>query len=564
MRLRTLVLVLLVLAAGGYAMVPPLAQPLPAMPADLLSPVRGAIHIHTRRSDGTGTIDQIAAAAAGAGLKFIVVTDHGDATRPPTAPSYRSGVLCIDAVEISTDGGHIVALGLTKVPYPLAGEPRDVLEDIRRLGGFAVVAHPTSVRPELRWTDWSLPTDGLEWLNMDSEWRDEGAFSLARLLLTYPIRPPEALATILDRPEAALRQWDALTSREKVVGLVAADAHARLGLLSSEQYVQTQALPLPTYESIFRTASIVVSGVQFSGDAVTDAAAVVGAIRAGHVYSTIDAVGGPAAASLTAVSGVNRAAAGDTLAVDGPVNLRFVAQAPPEARILLIKDGSRLVETAGGILERVVAPAPGVYRVEVELPGAPGQPPVPWIVSNPIYVGRQPSTGAPTPAPARPREVADRYSSGELGATVERSPGSDGATDVVPTERGGSQASLRYALSGSASASPYVAFAMPTLLPLSNYDRIVLSARAEPPMRMSVQLRTPVGQAGERWARSVFVSEMAREITLFFSDFSPRGPTRDARPRLTDVNSILFVIDSVNTAVGSAGRIWIDDIRYAR
>ena len=35
--------------------------------------------------------------AARAGLKFIVFTDHGDATRTPDPPAYRSGVLCIDA-----------------------------------------------------------------------------------------------------------------------------------------------------------------------------------------------------------------------------------------------------------------------------------------------------------------------------------------------------------------------------------------------------------------------------------------------------------------------------------
>ena len=38
-------------------------------------------------------------------------------------------------------------------------------------------------------------------------------------------------------------------------------------------------------------------------------------------------------------------------------------------------------------------PSPATYRVEVSLPTAPGQPPVPWLVSNAIYVGR-PAGGA--------------------------------------------------------------------------------------------------------------------------------------------------------------------------
>src|SRR5262245_34991309 len=74
--------------------------------------VSGAYHVHSNRSDGSGTVDEIAAAAARAGLQFVILTDHGDATRAPEPPAYRHGVLIIDAVEISSVAGHIVALNL--------------------------------------------------------------------------------------------------------------------------------------------------------------------------------------------------------------------------------------------------------------------------------------------------------------------------------------------------------------------------------------------------------------------------------------------------------------------
>jgi predicted metal-dependent phosphoesterase TrpH len=106
--------------------------------------VPGVLHIHTNRSDGLSTPDEVAAAAAKAGLKFLVFTDHGDATRQPDPPTYRSGVLCLDAVEISTAGGHYIAVGMGASPYPLAGESRDVVEDVHRLGGFGIAAHPDS------------------------------------------------------------------------------------------------------------------------------------------------------------------------------------------------------------------------------------------------------------------------------------------------------------------------------------------------------------------------------------------------------------------------------------
>src|SRR5262245_41987537 len=53
--------------------------------------IPGIIHVHTNRSDGRATAKEVAAAAARAGLKFVVFTDHGDATVTPDPPIYRSG-----------------------------------------------------------------------------------------------------------------------------------------------------------------------------------------------------------------------------------------------------------------------------------------------------------------------------------------------------------------------------------------------------------------------------------------------------------------------------------------
>src|SRR5262245_57080790 len=107
------VVVLATVAVASYTTMPAAKRVLPAS-ADLRPPVRGAIHVHTRRSDGTGRVEDVAEAAARAGLQFLVFTDHGDAMREPDAPRYIHGVLCIDAVEISTQNGHVVALGLSK------------------------------------------------------------------------------------------------------------------------------------------------------------------------------------------------------------------------------------------------------------------------------------------------------------------------------------------------------------------------------------------------------------------------------------------------------------------
>src|SRR3954466_5618697 len=179
--------------------------------------VRGAYHIHSSRSDGAADKDAIAAAASRAGLAFIILTDHGDGTRVPDAPEYLHGVLCVDAVEISTNGGHYVALDMRPSPYPLGGEPEAVVEDVKRLGGFGIAAHPDSPRPELAWRDWSAPIDGLEGLRADSEWRDETRARLTRAFFDYLVRPGPALATMLDRPVTTLERWDMLSAHRPVV-----------------------------------------------------------------------------------------------------------------------------------------------------------------------------------------------------------------------------------------------------------------------------------------------------------------------------------------------------------
>ena len=55
------------IGAAWYLPLPPHARSLPPASAELATPVRGAIHVHTRRSDGTGDVGAIAAAAARAG-----------------------------------------------------------------------------------------------------------------------------------------------------------------------------------------------------------------------------------------------------------------------------------------------------------------------------------------------------------------------------------------------------------------------------------------------------------------------------------------------------------------
>jgi hypothetical protein len=556
MTLRYIVLTLAALVGGAIVWALPPAERTLAPVGSMSPSVRGAVHIHTVRSDGTGTMDDVAAAAARAGLQFIIVTDHGDATREPDAPAYRSGVLCIDAVEISTNGGHVVALGLPASTYPLAGEARDVVADIHRQGGMAIAAHPASAKPALQWADWSVPVDGLEWLNADSEWRDEGTFALARALLTYPLRRTATLGALLDRPVSVLARWDDLLSRRRIVGLAAADAHARLALEDGD-YGGSRALHVPSYEQMFRAFSIALPGASLTGDAAADAVAVIGAIRGGRVFSVIDAIAAPASFSFAATTGAASATQGGSLPAGMPTTFTVESNAPEDAEIALINGGRQIARVTGRTLQHATGGESGAYRVEVTLPGASGSPPVPWVVSNPIYIG-----DFPNDAPARPAPTAKGtpfYSNGGAdGWEIEHSARAQAALDVENNEQG-TELILRYALGGTRSESPYVALRRTTGA-ATGYAGLTFVARASSPARVSIQLRAA---AGQRWARSVYLDESSRDVAVFFDEMTPLGQARGAVP-LDSVQDLLVVVDTVNTAPGSSGRIWIDEVAYAK
>lgn len=104
------------------------------------------LHVHTDASlDGLSTLPELAAAARAAGLDAIAVTDHNRCT---PLPERLEGVLLIPGCEVSTTQGHITGLFLDG-PLDLDALRRDGLpsggaavEEIRRRGGVAVLAHP--------------------------------------------------------------------------------------------------------------------------------------------------------------------------------------------------------------------------------------------------------------------------------------------------------------------------------------------------------------------------------------------------------------------------------------
>jgi hypothetical protein len=509
----------------------------------------GAVHVHSTRSDGTGSADGIAAAAGRAGLRFVVIADHGDATRPPDPPAYRHGVLVIDAVEISTTGGHYVALDMPAAPYPLGGDPEAVVEDVRRLGGFGIVAHPDSMKPELKWTDWSVAVDGVEWLNLDSEWRDESAARLARVPFDYMVRPGPALASLLDRPERTLERWSKLASNRPVVALAAHDAHG--GTAEGEGPRGFGWLfRIPSYEAAFLAfamRAIVQSAPTGAADA--DARLILDAIRGGRIFSAIDAVAGPALVDFRATAGSALPVMGQSVRFAAGATLSVRSTLPAGGRVVLLRSGGAIIaESSSGALV-AAANGPGAYRVEVLAPASPGSPPVPWILTNPIYLSvPEEESGSASPAPTPiPLAAVDG------GGAIEKDP-----LSAATLTRSGRIYEVDYALRAGERESQYVALALPMPKVSSAIDALSFTAKASAPMRVSVQLRFSDAGAA-RWGRSVYLSRESHKLEIPLNRLKAVDGQLPA-PSFESASSILFVVDLTNASPGQGGRFELSDV----
>jgi hypothetical protein len=540
----------------------------------------GVLHIHTNRSDGRSTPDEVAAAAARAGLKFIVFTDHGDGTRQPDPPTYRSGVLCLDGVEISTSGGHYIALDMPPSPYPLAGEPGDVAQDVRRLGGFGIAAHPDSPKSELRWADWDAPINGVEWVNPDTSWRvlRIGGVSRFRIfagVLHYQVRPAETLANLLTDISEPISRWNAIAARRKIVAISGVDAHANLALRNTDPVETRFAFPLPSYEASFRMLSVhITPELPLSGDAAADGAIVMRAIRAGHLYTAIDGVASAPSFEFSASNASGTAREGDELRADGPVSLRVRSNAPPGFTTIIWRGSEILASAPSHERTELTAKAdgaPAVYRAEVRK--SDPQRPRNWLLSNGIYVRgaeaaqmRQ-SAQAETPPATSTLALFDGQT--EAGWHIETDPSSMAAMEVAKTVDA-AELRVRFALAGTDVGDERAALVWGSPIGhapvnVAAYDRFTFTARAERPMRISVQFRTAnIGGTMRRWQRSVFLDTVDEQRTIAFSDLTPSDGSAEGDPPLDQISQILFVVDTVNTTPGTAGQFWVKDAELRR
>jgi hypothetical protein len=534
------------LVGGVFAALPPAAGRSPDQAAFTSSrpgaTVAGAFHVHSSRSDGSQSVDDIAAAAREAGLQFLVFTDHGNGTAPAQPAAYRHGVLTIEGVEISTANGHYAAVGMAQSPFPLAGEARDVVADVARLGGFGVVAHGDSPRSELQWTDWAAPVDGIEWLSLDTAWRRAPVSALARAFTTYWFRPSETLGTLLSQPTELVNRFDVITTTRPLVSLASTDAHGPF---------------VPSYRACFGAMTTRVElDTPLSGDPRRDEAALVNALRQGRHFTVIDAVATPSEFEFAAsVEGANlRAGQGGRLPAGRNVILEARATGAEDSEIVLRRNGEIVRRARTETMIYQADNRPAAYRLEVYVPRSSA----PWIASNPIYVGL-PATPASPPPFAPATTTTDAV--GDPGGWVL---GHD-QTSTAAFEAAGRPGAVvfRYKLGPGPAFNQSASAATKVPSDLDRYDRLTIEASASAPMRVEIQLMRDDGGFWSRWRRSLYLDPEPRDITISFEDMRPADPATGPPP-LAAIQALVLLVDTNNTLPGTSGEIIFNRIAFQR
>jgi hypothetical protein len=349
----------------------------------------GVLHIHSRYSDGSGTMRKIIKAAKKAGLDYIVITDHNVLQAMENgAEGWYDGLLVLVGEEVGVPrSGHYLAFGISDTI-----EPKDNQEDARqyikaakRQGGIGFAAHPHGLHNTAfdlhlsPWHAWDDPDyTGIEVWSYMCDWAE----SVTRFnIFYYYFRPKKA---IHGPPPDLLRRWDRLCQTRRVVGIGGSDAHAR-------RLFPLHFIKFLSYERAFRgVRTHLLTPVPLNPDLGESKELIYAALASGHCFFAHDSLADSAGFSFRAFTDGGRKfpplkkggqggfTMGDEVELESGVVLE--ATSPVPAALRLLRNGQLVQEAAEARQLTYRANEPGVYRVEARYNGEP------WVFTNPIYL----------------------------------------------------------------------------------------------------------------------------------------------------------------------------------
>jgi 3-deoxy-D-manno-octulosonic-acid transferase len=355
------------------------SMPLPLDERTLLS---GVFSVHTGRShDAYGTREQVASAAASAGLDFVVVGDHPPDVRRPDwslwEPAFIDGVYVDGGVELrAPEAGKVLAMGVDSTYKQWQGTLGSFVEFLDSQGATALVVHGRGPRGSERWVHEGV--EGLEgWEVLDisefSRARARGPWSLYHVFLSLAGFPfglaDESLLHLMregfDTPTVAA--YDSLRQAGPLTATAGLNVHPKL---------KVGPVLVPSYGPFFRTlVSHLALDRELPSDPLPAQERMMEGVRRGELFISLGhhrvaesfrlyavAEGGRTVAMGADVAGLGEPGQW----AGGNVFLRGGFDSSPGDKVAfrVLRNGQEVEWVLGPDLEWAV-PEPGVYRVEV-------------------------------------------------------------------------------------------------------------------------------------------------------------------------------------------------------
>lgn len=531
------------------------------------APVRlsGVVHVHTNLSDGHGTPAEVFEAARKAGAAFVVVTDHNRAD-----PDSFDGLggkpgdpLLIVGSEVSTDAGHVLAIGIRPPTFRFSGTFPEVIDDIRHLGGCAFAAHPTSPRGETRFTrEDEAGKWGVEVVNGDTAWREAAPLKILGAALSYPANPAFGLSRTLGRFDQERAFWDRVLSRRFAPAVGGTDAHGRIPLTKGA------SIPVPSYAALFGLVRTVVHLKEpLPAGPVAARAAIARALCAGESVVAIPSRGDPTGFSFVARPTEGEwSGPGSTVRFASGITLRIGGPMPRETRVRLVESGKEVASGEGAIEFPVTEP--GVFRAEAYVKDDS----TPWILANPISVltadlerEREAAARPQTEPYVQGTFPIDRFD-GPSSFAAEHDPGSSMDEPVLDPaggrERGA--ALLSFHLNPTPRPPVWCALVDRTRRDLSAHRGVSFWLKADGEYRVWFQIRdlNPASddEGTEAWFASVRTSPAWTLYNVPFASLRSINRKSDGSFDRSKVAHLVFVIDHGAMPFGSQGKVWIDNL----
>lgn len=343
----------------------------------------GNLHIHSRYSDGSGTVPEIARAAGNNGLDFIILNDHAHMTDKLHLEDegFQDGVLALVGLEIGRRYHHYLAFDIKEMTHGDNKGPQHVIDKVNHQGGFGFLAHPFErgmpfVEKSVAYTWKDLSVSGYTGIciwNFMSRWKERVKSPLhalyCLLFKTCSLKGPS---------KETLSLWDQQCLNRRTVAIGGSDAHASLF-----KWGPVKLRPF-SYQELMNSINVhVLIKGERSEQMRTAKAQIYDALKEGRLFVAHDGL-----ATARGFKFYFRSDKGHRIEMGEEKGFEkgyLWARSPRNAEIRTLRNGvvERKFYGPGWCSHRITEP--GVYRVEVYRY-------VPifgwraWIFSNPIYL----------------------------------------------------------------------------------------------------------------------------------------------------------------------------------